>query len=1086
MMNPRFPFPLRGTVHSLLPAVWCTLLLSPCLPLSAQQAGDGRIGVNEDFSRITKPDGWSVTRPPIADLRVEGGKLVIETHILNLPAEMDGTKVTSRTFLKLFKPGTSEVKYDTRNLVGYKSGVTKQFGEVDLDKFHYIIMQIAERPMGLNVEMILEGDDGKNKNVELQVGCSSGLIAQDLKPLGISGKHKVGILLEVFNTGREMKIDSIRLASSLSEQEKAGLLPGPITLPAEKVKRHPYQGLETLWRRAPRSWLDAPAAAEEKALFHDVGTQMPTWRLTATPAHEGLKGADLGGVWRADGSSITTPVRTYDFVKDAWDNKKGTRYWKEQATSAEKYKVEWDKNRKAIIFKEKDPAGKADKVIREHVVAPDRLIAGYELAACGNRLVGAVIGAEVVVVDMVDGQAHKVKVWPLPPIGAKGIDADAKYLSYWAPFLSMHRIKVDLDTGEITDGVHHTMTHGMSGGDYSIMSYDTVSKVVVSAKAREMAVPGKELTLYGVYKTPAETDYGEMTPDCRYGMTNGLRGELAGQYLLFDRLDAGTVLRLCTYNVSYETWDLRAKEDMSPDYTKLAYGSDFLGDADYYMTVIRRPDAPRNLKAAKADGGVKLTWEKPERCKEIRGYNVYRAAGDDVGFVRANKDIITGLEFTDESAGADKPARYLVVGEEFSGLTSGFSNEASAGVSKGPVILHYEAEDMAHAAPMREFADGTASGLRAMRITKVRDDENVGTLALTADVPAKGEYAVWIRARNMEAGKKGTVALGATDKPAAKAEVDGDKWAWLKSSARVAIAPGDKLTLFSADNGLMIDKVVVTGVDGYIPKTADDRKAAPAAVEGLKAAASGPNCVELTWSAAKEADVNTYSVYVGDQADFEMGNQTLLCTTHKTAVADWGIKPGAKFLYKVVAIDRFGNASAPAAAEAATPALDIFTKELPAPAGNASEGMTKGKAGDVQYVEYPGAKAGGQTLGFDFEAPKAGTYHLWIKYTPTFNEREAYDNIGVTIDGKTAPWSTRPRPPRGAKGPGRWFIERLAARKLEAGKHSVVLSFDKKDNLRTNMGQRIAGLWATNDGSFVPPGFILQVMFDKPAPWAMD
>jgi hypothetical protein len=108
-----------------------------------------------------------------------------------------------------------------------------------------------------------------------------------------------------------------------------------------------------------------------------------------------------------------------------------------------------------------------------------------------------------------------------------------------------------------------------------------------------------------------------------------------------------------------------------------------------------------------------------------------------------------------------------------------------------------------------------------------------------------------------------------------------------------------------------------------------------------------------------------------------------------------------------------------------------------------------------------------------------------MKYTPTFNTKDEYTNFGVAVDGKLTVKGSRTRPPRGQEPkPGRWFIERLLDDvKLSPGKHAVTLVFRNKDRVRTGMGERVASLWVANDAWFVPPGFILQVMFDKPTPW---
>ena len=55
--------------------------------------------------------------------------------------------------------------------------------------------------------------------------------------------------------------------------------------------------------------------------------------------------------------------------------------------------------------------------------------------------------------------------------------------------------------------------------------------------------------------------------------------------------------------------------------------------------------------------------------------------------------------------------------------------------------------------------------------------------------------------------------------------------------------------------------------------------------------------------------------------------------------------------------------------------------------------------------------------------------------------------------------------------------------KLAPGKHTLTLVFRNRDGVRTNMGQRVAGVWVTNDASFVPPDYTAQVMFQNmPSP----
>ena len=131
---------------------------------------------------------------------------------------------------------------------------------------------------------------------------------------------------------------------------------------------------------------------------------------------------------------------------------------------------------------------------------------------------------------------------------------------------------------------------------------------------------------------------------------------------------------------------------------------------------------------------------------------------------------------------------------------------------------------------------------------------------------------------------------------------------------------------------------------------------------------------------------------------------------------------------------------------------------------------------------------GRRPKSYYFELPAEGTYYVWLKYTPTFNQGYAYDSIGVSWDGgKVTSYRTRPRAPRGQRRDERnkrWFHDRLASEKhLKAGKHAVTITFRDAEGVRTRMGQRLAGLWVTNDASFVPPGYTVQVMFKAPTPW---
>ena len=365
-----------------------------------------------------------------------------------------------------------------------------------------------------------------------------------------------------------------------------------------------------------------------------------------------------------------------------------------------------------------------------------------------------------------------------------------------------------------------------------------------------------------------------------------------------------------------------------------------------------------------------------------------------------------------------------------------------------------------------------------VRVTPVREAEAAGTIALAAPLPRPDRYAVWLRVRQFAKGKTGALALTQGGEALGVVKVSSPDWAWVKV-ATARLDPAKALTLSSADTGVAVDRAILTDATDYTPDTADDRKAAPAAVTGLKVAKAGANAVELTWNASGDPDLYCYNVYVGDSADFAPGNETLLCSTRKAAAADWGIPAGRKYVYKVVAIDKQGGRSAPATLSAETTALKTFVKALAATDASATDGIAKADA----FVEYAGAKSGKQSLAFEFEVPTDGQYYVWMKSTPTFNSRYAYDSIGLAVDDdKAAQFRTRPRATRGKLD--RWFCERIfTGREFKGGKHKLTLQFGKDGAYNTTMGQRVATIWVTNDASFVPPGYTAQVMFKSAAKW---
>jgi hypothetical protein len=94
----------------------------------------------------------------------------------------------------------------------------------------------------------------------------------------------------------------------------------------------------------------------------------------------------------------------------------------------------------------------------------------------------------------------------------------------------------------------------------------------------------------------------------------------------------------------------------SPDGTKFGYNSTMLGDCDSYVAVQRLPDPPRNVQRH----GRILTWDPPERCRELAGYGIYR------GTELLNREPTHARRYEVPEDGG----QYTVVAVEHSGLQS--------------------------------------------------------------------------------------------------------------------------------------------------------------------------------------------------------------------------------------------------------------------------------------------------------------------------------------------------------------------------------------------------------------------------------
>ncbi len=140
--------------------------------IEKRAADDGRIGFAEEFDTT---EGWMAGKGPVPGMKVENGVAVFKTKI----------QVGGR--------------------------VHKEYNKVvDLDKYHYVVMKVDKKSMETYVYLGYKGEayPSRSRGPELvYVSYTTGLIAQDITPLGIKGKRDLKLWFKMYPNGREFRVD---------------------------------------------------------------------------------------------------------------------------------------------------------------------------------------------------------------------------------------------------------------------------------------------------------------------------------------------------------------------------------------------------------------------------------------------------------------------------------------------------------------------------------------------------------------------------------------------------------------------------------------------------------------------------------------------------------------------------------------------------------------------------------------------------------------------------------------------------------------------------------------------------------------
>jgi len=497
--------------------------------------------------------------------------------------------------------------------------------------------------------------------------------------------------------------------------------------------------------------------------------------------------------------------------------------------------------------------------------------------------------------------------------------------------------------------------------------------------------------------------------------------------------------------------------DLSPDGTKIGYASNMLGDIDFYQVVARRPDPPTGLSGQRAAEGVKLSWSPGEYHAETRGYHVFRSSASGGGWQQVTQALTAQTTFVDAVPPVSETA-YVVAAMEHSGLPSRYSAEAlvpAVGSTRwrGPVVVVCEAEQEEGMNPWWGpwFLPGTAGDDRcaAMRAPGVKIP-----LKLALDVPSEGVYSVWLRVGHTGVG--GEMGVSVDGDQLGSTLVDWPELRWIRLSQgtdRRLAAGRRRLSISALEVGLLVDQICLATDTSFRPsgRLGVDR-VPPAPVNGLRSECRRFD-VSLSWQPAKEPDLHHYNVYCRAGDDPGADQQFLVHSPGEPALVDWGLQAGTAYHYRVTAVDRQGNESAPSAVhKATTMPIDRVLVQLQAQA------------------TWPR----GDTLQIPFELPAAGEYAIWVQTEPAERTRSGRSTMDWRLDEN--PWQSTNLwfdiTCKGHSGsiPGTAFWDLLRgwpARqsvKIGAGKHTLAL---KATKIRASKTRQVI---ITNDLGYEPKG----------------